>query len=485
MLRDLETRLDKMLNQVSGISAGHYKLRRDTDANLYVTFDDGYEIKLPIIPFRLYQIELQQEFFIKGIKRALLERPRRSGKEVESWNILLEGAIESPGLYMMVYPTNVRARAVLWDGAILMPNGVSIKFLDMIPNRLLINKNNQEMKIKLLNGSVIWVVGSDIDPDKLRGTNPRGIVFAEFAFQDPRVCYVMMPALRQNGGWLIAQSTFDGMNHFYQMIENNKDDPNWYCRVDSIINLVDENGKRYITDDMIEEDRRAGMPEYLIQQEYYGVVQVNQETKYFAHAIKNIYDNNKIIPELMLPGTNVYSAFDIGINDCTAITLFQVKRIDNYLKPHVIGYFENNNRDLAYYVMEIRRFCAIFNLPFKDHFLPHDGQKRDFNTGKNTVDFMREMGENAFIVPRPTSKENAIEAMRRKLYICVFNKENTQRLIDCLSNYSKEFDAKMGTYKNKPLHNWASHGVESFQTMTLALDGDMISDRPYETVYYA
>ena len=98
---------------------------------------------------------------------------------------------------------------------------------------------------------------------------------------------------------------------------------------------------------------------------------------------------------------------------------------------------------------------------------------------------MREMGENAFIVPRPTSKENAIEAMRRKLYICVFNKENTPRLIDCLSNYSKEFDSKMGTYKNRPLHNWASHGVESFQTMTLALDGDMISDRPYETVYYA
>ena len=483
VLNNISTSFDAIEASLGNLLSAKYHCERDEKANLTVTFHDGYVAKLPAIPFRLYQTELNIEMFIKGKRRALLERPRRSGKEIESWNILVMSAVESPGLYMMVYPTNVRARAVLWDGAILLPNNISVKFLDMIPSRMIANRNNQEMKIKLINGSVIWVVGSDIDPDKLRGTNPRGIVYAEFAFQDPRVCYVMMPALRQNNGWMIGQSTFDGMNHFYQMIENNKDDPLWYCRVDSITNLLDENGNRYITDEMIEEDRRAGMPEYLIQQEYYGMVQINQETKYFAHAIKNIYDNARIIPELIYPGANVYSAFDIGINDCTAITLFQVQRVDNYLKPIVIGYIENNNRDLAYYVMEIRRFCARYNLPFKDHFLPHDGQKRDFNTGKNTIDFMQEMGEHAFIVPRPTSKENAIEAIRRKLYITVFNKENTQRLIDCLSNYSKEYDEKAGVYKNRPVHNWASHGVESYQTMTLALDGDMISDRSYETIY--
>lgn len=484
-LKEAKQLASELIEITTTLDAARYQVSRDSKANMTITFEDGYIERLPYIPFRLYQEEMAVKLFLEGIKRILLERPRRSGKEVESWNVIIEGAVESPGLYMMVYPTNVRARAVLWDGAILMPDGQSIKFLDMIPPRLVQNINNQEMKVKLVNGSVIWIVGSDIDPNKLRGTNPRGIVYAEFAFQDPRVFWIMLPALRQNGGWLIGQSTFDGMNHFYQLIENNKDDPLWYCRVDSIVNLVDENGNRYITDEMIEEDRRGGMPEYLIQQEYYGEVQINQETKYFAHAIKAIYENDRLIPSLIVPGANVYSGFDIGINDCTAIVLFQVRRVDGYLKPLIIGYIENNNRDLAFYVMEIRRFCARYNLTFKDHFVPHDGQKRDFNTGKNTIDFMQEMGESAFIVPRPTSKENTIEAMRRKLYICDFNKENTQRLIDCLSNYSKEFDDKMGTYKNRPLHNWASHGVDAFQTMTLALDGDMISDRPYETVYYS
>lgn len=484
MLRDIKRYRDEAMELQAMAAAANYKWERDENSNLHIWYQDGYKVQLPVIPFRLYQLDVQKELFVLGKKRFLLERPRRSGKEVESWNLIIQGAVTEPGLYMMVYPTNVRARAVLWDGAILMPDGLSVKFLDMIPKRLVARINKQEMKVELVNGSIIWIVGSDIDPNKLRGTNPRGIVYAEFAFQDPKVFYIMLPALRQNKGWLIGQSTFDGMNHFYRLIEDNKNDPLWYCRVDSIVNLVDENGDRYITDEMIDEDRRAGMPEYLIQQEYYGVVQVNQETKYFAHAIKNIYENEKIIPELMNHNSNVYAGWDIGINDCTAITLFQLKRVDNYLAPNIIGYIENNNHDLAFYVAEIRRFCAKYNLTFKEHFFPHDGQKRDFNTGKNTIDFMREMGEMAFIVPRPTSKENAIEAMRRMLYMTNFNKENTVRLIDCLSNYSKEYDDKMGTYKNRPLHNWASHGVDSYQTMTLALDAKMIVDQHYETVYY-
>lgn len=478
-IRDLEAIIDR---EMGADLARPTSTSRDEIGNLYIHYGATERVKCPIIPLRPYQVEAQLKLFVENKKRILLSRPRRSGKEVESWQFLIEGAIEKPGLYMMVYPTNVRARAVLWDGAMLY-QGRSVKFLDMIPKRLVQNINNQEMKIKLINGSVLWIVGSDIDPDKLRGTNPLGIVFSEFAYQDPRVLHIMLPVLRQNDGWLLAQSTFDGMNHFYQMIEQNKNDPNWYCRIDSIETLVDENGNRYITDEMVEEDRRAGMPEYLIQQEYYGVVQINQETKYFAHAIKNIYDNNKLVPQIYIPNASVYTAWDIGMNDCTAIVIFQLKRVDNHLRPIIIGYMENNNRDLKFYVEEVSRFCTKFNLRVKEHYIPHDGQKRDFNTGKNTVDFMREMGEMAIVVPRPASKENAIEAMRRKLYLCEFNKENTTRLIDCLANYSKEFDDKMGTYKNRPVHNWASHGVDAFQTMTLALDGEMISDRVYDVVY--
>lgn len=486
-LREVTAILARMEESMANISSSHWNMRRDEDANLYVTFDDGEVVKFPTIPFRPYQLKVQKKLFNENVLRQLHSWPRRSGKEVTTFNLIISAAIEKPGLYMMVYPTNVRGRAVLWDGAILMPDGQSIKFIDMIPKRLLAKKpNDQEMKIKLVNGSVIWVVGSDLDVDKLRGTNPRGIVYSEFAFQDPRVFHIMLPVLRQNGGWMISQSTFDGQNHFYHLIKNNENDPLWYCRVESITTLLDEQGNRYITDEMIEEDRRAGMPEYLIQQEYYGNVVVNEETKYFAHAIKALYDDNRIVSGLIMPNSPAYAFYDIGMDDSTAIIIVQFKRVKDYLAPICVGYIENNNRDLRFYVTEIRQFAARYNLVVHSHYFPHDGQKRDFNTGKNSIDFMQEMGERAFIVPRPSSKINAIESMRRKLYITELYKENTVRLLDCLSNYSKEYDDKMGKYKERPVHDWSSHGVDAFQTLTIALDTGMITNNEsYETIYYA
>ena len=78
---------------------------------------------------------------------------------------------------------------------------------------------------------------------------------------------------------------------------------------------------------------------------------------------------------------------------------------------------------------------------------------------------------------------NAIESMRQMLYRTKFNKENTGRLIDCLSNYSKEFDEKMGVYKKEPLHNWACHGVDSYQTMTLAIESGMLNENMVDVIY--
>jgi hypothetical protein len=480
-LSAIEARFNKITEIVEQTSATKYTTYRDESGNLIIQFNSGECIKLPMVPFRPYQMEVQKALFVDGIRRILLQRPRRSGKELESWNLLVEGAIIEPGLYLVIYPTNVRAKAILWDGAILLPGNVSVKFRDMIPKRFVLGKpNEQEMKIKLTNGSIIWIVGSDIDPDKLRGTNPRGIVLAEFAFCDPRVFYIMLPVLRQNGGWLLGQSTYNGMNHFYRLIDNNKDDPLWYCRSDSIENLVDEKGERYITDAMIDEDRRAGMPEYLIQQEYYGKVQLNQESIYFSNEMNNIYKNEKVISDLYMRGKRCYAFYDIGMNDCTSVCIVQ---IDERGDPIIINYFEANNKPFRHYVSLAHNFANSLGIRLHCHYVPHDGKKRDWNTGKNTVDYGYEMGEEVHIVPKPLSKINSIEAMRQMLYRVKFNKENCSRLLDCLSNYGKEFDEKNNVYKDAPLHNWASHGVDSFQTLTLAIDGGMINEKTWDVVY--
>ena len=486
-LKEIKALRDKALTMHHSRSLAQYDLTRDEKNNLHVSWSDGYKVRIPYINFRPYQLEVRNTLIEKKSKRLMIQWPRRAGKEVTTWNVIIDFAVSEPGMYIMAYPTNVRARKILWEGAMLdMETQESIKFVEMIPQRLRAKKpNDQDMSIHLTNGSVIWVVGCDIDPDKLRGTNPRGIVFAELAFSDPKVLYTMLPVLRQNGGWLFGQSTYDGMNHFYWMIKKNKDDPLWHCREENINSLVDEQGNPYITDADVDEDRRAGMPEYLIQQEYYGNVQINEETKYFAIAINEVHKSGRIIKGQYIPNKNVYAFYDIGVSDYTAITLVQFESRAGKLWPCVIGYIENNNRALAFYVDEIRLFCQSRNLIFKAHYIPHDGANRNFGDGlKNTQDYLNEMGELSFIVKRPTSHKTAIEAIRQKLFMTTFNEENTQRLIDCLSNYEKEYDEKMSKFKDNPKHDWSSHGVKSYQTLVLALERDLISEISYDVIYY-
>lgn len=480
-LQVLKSQLDELEEQIKAQQSACFDYHRDDQGNLKLYFKNGNTIDLPPFPFRPYQLEVQKELFINGIKRFFLVRPRRAGKEVESWNILVQAAIVTPGLYLMIYPTNVRARMVLWNGAIVTPSGGSLRFLDMIPKQFIINLNQQDMTIKLSNGSIIQILGSDVDPDKLRGINVRGAVFAEYAFADPRVLHILMPVFRQNGGWFILQTTFNGMNHAYRYMQEIKDNPSWYTRVDSVETLVDENGNRYVTEEMIEEERAAGMPEFLIQQEYYSVVQLNQESVYFAREVNFLYQENRIISELLLPNKIIYNFYDIGVNDQTAVTQVQ---FDHNMKPNIVNYFENKNKALQYYLDVSDAFAAKHGLRVESHFVPHDGKNKNAATLKSYADHGRELGKYFYVVEKPSSKVAAIQSMRQMLYSCKFNKENTTRLIECLSNYSKEYDEKNDIYKDNPKHNWTSHGVDSFQTMTLAIERNMITDKPYDVVYY-
>jgi hypothetical protein len=479
-------RLDELMNSYE---SDKYTCSRDEDANLIVTFNDGEVVKIPIIAFRNYQIELQKKLHVEGILRFFLARPRRAGKEVESFSMVVQGAIEKPGLYVMIYPTGVRAKAVLWDGNMILQDGSVLPFLEMIPKRLIRSINNVELKVYLKNNSVIWILGSDVNPDKLRGTNPRGVVISEAAFCDPRVRHILMPVLRQNFGWLICQSTFNGVNHFYKLWQTVKEDPLWYVRKDSIENLKDDDGNRYITDEMVDEDRRAGMPEYLIKQEYYSEVQLNEESMFFSMEMANIHDNNKIVSELFFPEYSVYGFWDLGVNDCTVVLLVQFDHNNN---PCIIYCIEENNKNIHYYLDKCTQFCTKHGLYIDSHFAPHDGVNRSLQSGDNVtyvpkscVDIARELGHRFTVVERPKRKIDAINSMRIMLNKTKFSLENTERLIECLSTYGKQFDEKAGEYRNTPFPKWATHCVDAYQTMTIAIQAEMVQNNlSHDVIYY-
>jgi hypothetical protein len=68
------------------------------------------------------------------------------------------------------------------------------------------------------------------------------------------------------------------------------------------------------------------------------------------------------------------------------------------------------------------------------------------------------------VVPRIASEQDGIDASRAYLPAVWIDEERCSRLIDCLDSYRKEWDERLGTWKDKPLHDWSSHGYKAFET---------------------
>ena len=216
-------------------------------------------IKIPGIDLRDYQ----QPFWNYLIpeeqgQRAVIVWPRRNGKDLISINALAAKALQRRGDYAYIAPYSKQVRSIIWEGQ----TNDGKPFLSYIPPQIVKRKLDQSMKIWLTNGSTIQLFGSD-NPDALVGTNFVGVIFTEFSLHRHQVWHFIRPMLLLNGGWAVFNGTPRGMNHFYDMAQMAQKNEHWFYQ------LLTCEDTGFPSKEQIEEERAAGMPESLIQQEYY------------------------------------------------------------------------------------------------------------------------------------------------------------------------------------------------------------------------
>lgn len=190
------------------------------------------------------------------------------------------------------------------------------------------------------------------------------------------------------------------------------------------------------------------------------------EGAYFWAEFYRIRADRRICDVPYDPSIPVDTWWDIGIDDSTSIWFTQnVGR-----KIHVIRYFEYAGEGLLFYKDKL----GEFEYRYGRHVFPHDVRKREFSSGETIQKTARKMGLKVEVAPR-MRKQDQIEQARQKLNICWFDQENCTQAyakqevgLASLEQYRKEWDEKMGSYKQKPLHNWASHGADAFMTMATA-----------------
>lgn len=158
------------------------------------------------------------------------------------------------------------------------------------------------------------------------------------------------------------------------------------------------------------------------------------------------------------PNFQVYTFWDLGIDDSTAIVFAQfVGR-----EIRIIDFYQNNNEAMDHYVGFLRRKREEKGYSYGTVFIPHDGMTREWQTGRNRQQALEGYGFTVRIVPRDTVADGINSAKTLFPYMR-FDEENARELLECLRNYKRKYDANRMIYSKEPEHDWASHGADAFR----------------------
>lgn len=383
---------------------------------------------------RDYQLPLW-EAFDNGIKRLYTLWHRRSGKDLTWWNILIREGIKQRGLYYHFLPTAVQGRKVIWDG---MTND-GLKFLEFIPKGAIKTINGQEMKVTLFNDSIIQVIGTDYY-DSVRGTNPRGCVFSEYAYQHPMAWEVVKPILKANGGFAGFDTTPNGNNHAKTLWDTARASQDWFA------DKLTVNDTKILTAADIEAELLEGMTPEMVQQEYFCSFEAGMVGSFYSVYVQKIRDEGRY-RELPITDDPVDIFCDLGKSDNMAIGFIQGN--------NVIDFYENNLKDIEHYALMLKDKGYRYG----KFYIPHDGFAKRLESPQSVAEQFQDFGFRVERVPN-ISIVNGIQLVRKVLPTLNFNAPQTKILLEALESYRKEYDTLKKTYKDTPVHDWASHSSD-------------------------
>ena len=388
---------------------------------------------------RKYQLKSCLAFESEKYRKFLDIEARRSGKDYKWWQLMIRAAIKKVGLYLYCLPTYSQCKSVIWEGK----SNSGAGFLDAIPPNMITKIRNDTMTINLSNGSIIRLVGSDSYNNSIIGSNPIGIVFSEYALCDENAYKLgAMPIMKANDGWVALISTPRGKNHMYELYQIAKNSPDeWFTEF-----LTIEDTGHISVHEIRKEIESGEISEDLAQQEYFCSFEMGQEGSYWAKSIDKMRLNGQIGVVPWEPYHKVYTSWDLGYADPTAIIYFQV--IGETVR--IIDYYEASYKTLDVHANEVLGKPYVY----AKHFPPHDIMKPEASRGLTLREMYRELGI-GFTDSIKVGVEDSIENVRKVLTKVWIDEKKCVKLIKVLESYRQEFDSVRKVYKGRPLHDWS------------------------------
>jgi len=390
---------------------------------------------------------------------AKLVAHRRAGKTVCCINDKIKQALTNtrafpPPRYSYIGPTLVQVKDVMW--------GYLKHYSAPIPG---IKKHESELWIEYPNGARIRLYGAE-NYEGMRGGYNDGVTIDEPAEIDPRAWpEVIRPTLSDYRGWATFIGTPKGRNWFYhvdrKMVGGKPTDE----LDDDFFRLTLKASETGILDGHELEDAKKRLTPDQYEQEYECSFDAAILGAYYGKLMGAAEKDGRISGVPYEPTARVWTFWDLGIRDATAIWFAQVVGRE----IHLIDYYEMTGADLGHYVKELNTKPYVY----AGHIVPHDAQAKELGTGKSRLEVMESLGMRNITVATMHRVEDGINAVRTILPRCWFDAKKCARGIDAMRLYRAEYDEKLQTLRPTPRHDWASHAADAFRYGAMMIDGTM------------
>lgn len=177
----------------------------------------------------------------------------------------------------------------------------------------------------------------------------------------------------------------------------------------------------------------------------------------YGKQLKEARDEDRITSIPIEKSIPVNTFWDLGRNDTTAIWFHQQVGFEH----RFIDYYESRLVDLDHYIRVLKDKDYLYG----DHYLPHDVEVTMLGTGNRTRKEILEEGgiKPIIVVPRIQNVNEGIEQTRQVFNRCWFDENRCEKGLEALANYQYVYDEKYETFRQSPLHNWASNAADALR----------------------
>lgn len=391
---------------------------------------------------------------------------RRGGKDFTAFAYAIKKMVESPMNVVIVWPTKKQGYDNFWEST----DNDGLKPVDKVPKALVsgYTSSADNMKLTLKNGSVLTLLGaSDANAIKaLRGANAKLYIFSEFVDINSNAYDVVRPIVANNGGQIIVQSTpkIDGISGatYHKMWKRafrnwTKGPKTQYASIVTADHFLGAEMLKELEEECIENNGNN----FMYMQEYmcdWGQVST---TSYYGEALMALEKRGRIKDWAWNKAWPVFTAWDLGVGDSTAITFFQyVNRqvyIIDYYETHSVGY------EPIVAALKLKPYT------YAHHFVPHDASVREASDAVERIVKLEKMGLTNISIVTREGKEHGIRRAVEEIIKAIMNKETTKKLREKLVKYSRKFNGITGDYEG-PEHKTESHAADSIRYLYAAIN---------------